>query len=206
MLSDEVRQAVQQRFTRRFSWGISGVFSVSLALLLLLLGLTHPNNWVMINGETVFAGFFNPYLLIGSAGLLAATEIHTLWLLWREGRLRSRRFAFAIHSILAIFSGMLLLFLTASSWMVEGLKQAYGYASMPQFPAAPSPVFWILPLIVIVAFLPHGVWWLYRELLERTLNQAAVKYEKPKWHLAEPADDNNNDLLYTESLADRLKA
>lgn len=206
MLSDEARQAVQQRFTRRFVWGTSTIFSVSLALLLLLLGFTHPNNWVVLNGETTFAGFFNPYLLIGGAGLLTAVGIHTLWLLWREERLRSRRFAVAVHGALTLFSGLMLLFLVASSWMIEGLKQAYGSATMPQLPVAPPPVIWLLPLIVLITFLPHGLRWLYQELLERTLNKAESRYEKPKRSIAELVDDDTDDLLYTEELTGNLKA
>lgn len=197
---------IKQRFTRRFLFGVNMIFSTLLAALLLLLGLAHQNNWVLLKGEMVFAGFFNPYLLIGSAALLAVVEIHALWLLWREQRLRSRRFAFAVHGVLSIFSGMLLLFLTTSSWMVEGLKQGYGYGVMPQLPPPPSPVIWIFPLAVILVFLPQGLWWLYQELLERALNRAAAEYERPKRHLAEPADYNSDDFLYAEDLTDGLKA
>ncbi len=206
MLSDEARQAIQQRFTRRFVWGISTVFSVSLAVLLLLLGFTHSNNWAVLNGEAIFAGFFNPYLLIGGAGLLTTAGIHTLWLLWREERLRSRRFAVVVHGALTLFSGSMLLFLVTSSWMVEGLKQAYGSDAMPQLLTAPSPVIWFLPLIVIITFLPHGLWWLYQELLERALNKTEAGYEKPKRSIAELADDDTADLLYTEELTGKLKA
>ncbi len=197
---------IKQRFTRRFLFGVNMVFSTLLAGLLLLLGLTHPNNWVLINGEMVFAGFFNPYLLIGSAGLLAVVEIHALWLLWREQRLRSRRFAFAIHSVLAIFSGMLLLFLSTSSWLIEGLKQAYSFETMPQLPPPPAPVIWVLPLAVILMLLLHGLWWLYQELLERALNKAEVDSEKPKRGSAPQLHEHDEEPFYDEEPAQRLKA
>jgi cytochrome bd-type quinol oxidase subunit 2 len=198
---------VKQRFTRRFVFGVHAGLAVFGGLLLVWLGFLHPYNWVIMNGKTVFAGFFNPYLLITGAGLLAAAELHALWLLWRENRLHARRFAFAMHSVLAAFSGMLLLFLLTSSWMVEGLKHAYDYATMPQIPTAPSPVIWLFPLVMIVAFVPHGLWWRYHELLERALHQAYLaQTEKPKRGLAPVPEQLDAGLLSGADAANNLKA
>lgn len=197
---------IKQRFTRRFLFGVNMVFSTLLAALLLLLGAAHQNNWVLLDGEVVFAGFFNPYLLIGSAALLAVVEIHALWLLRREQRLRGRRFAFAIHSVVAIFSGMLLLFLSTSSWLNEGLKQVYSYETMPQLPPPPAPIIWALPLVVILMLLPHGVLWLYQELLECALAKATAENEKPKRGSAPQLDTDDEEPIYHEKRVQRLNA
>ena len=197
MLPDDLRDALKHQFTRRFVFIGYSIVATLLGFLLLFLGLAHPNNTALLNGELIFAGFFNPYLLIGGVSLFMSVALYTIGMLGRELRLKSPHVEMSIHTTLAITSALILLILLNSAWMTETLKQVYGLALMPQLPpAAPANVLWIVSPLILITFLPHSVWYIYQVLLARMLNRAEMTFQtkrKRKNNLLSIADDEMFD-------------
>lgn len=143
-------------------------------------------------------GYARPDLLYVGSLLVGMVGLHGLWLLRREGLIIRRRFAFALHTLLAVV-GAALTFTYLNSWYFnESYKWVEFYA--PVSPGSPPAlVVYAVLLVSIVSALAlpvHGAALLYQELLARTLRRADAKPKRDETAL--PIGDDGELLDWAD--------
>ena len=193
----EDKQFIIRRFRERFTFGLNSLISLSISLILFFLAFTHPLNTGFWDGHIVWAGYARPDLMYVGSILLGVIGLHSIWLLWREGKLKPRGSRFALHA-LGAFVGAALTVTFLSSWYFnETHKWLTGY--VPVSPGAPSQIITMTMLLLISLLLftlpLHGIHFLYNILLERTLQHSDASPEKPKRDEEQGVVGDDGELL-----------